>query len=441
MPLNSLAVPRWVARGPVSAGAVTGPISRHSHGVCPSSDGPALRVLKVTQAYYPFLDRGGPAVKVRAIARGLALRGHLVTVLTTDFGIQAMAERGELSRLPRAWRSNRDAVETIYLTPWARYHALTWDPGVLQFCRERLASFDVVHIYGLYDLLAPTVARACRQLGIPYVIEPMGMFRPIVRSIALKRVYFFLFGDTLVRGARRIVATSDQEKQELVEEGVASEKIVVRRNGIEPPERLPAWGTFRRRWQIPEDARLVLFLGRLVTKKSPELLLQAFARWQARSESRRRAVLVLAGPDERDGYRQQLEAQAAQLRLRDQVLFTGPLYDDAKWSAYHDADVFVLPSQNENFGNTAAEAVACGTPVLLTDRCGMAQMVEGRAGLVVPHERDALAAALERLLGDAALQERLKEGCAEVTRELGWEEPLALMQALYAELVKEARRK
>jgi len=378
--------------------------------------------------------------KVRALARGLALRGYQVTVLTSDLGLQENAGIAGLVRSPWGWQAKNDAGETIYLPPHRLYRSLTWSPRVFSFCRARLASFDVVHIYGLYDLLAPQVGRVCRRLGVPYVVEPMGMFRPIVRSIPLKWVYRGLFGDALVRGAQRLVATSIQEQQELVAGGVSAERIVIRRNGIEPPAQLPAWGSFRRRWSLPEDAQIVLFLGRLVTKKSPELLLQAFAQWRAHSDSSRPAFLVLAGPDERDGYRQRLEAQAAQLQLQGRVLFTGPLYDDAKWAAYRDADVFVLPSQNENFGNTAAEAVACGTPVLLTDRCGVAALVQGRAGLVVPHECDALAAALERLLGDTALRERLKEGCREVTLELGWDEPLARMQALYAELTKEARR-
>jgi glycosyltransferase involved in cell wall biosynthesis len=387
----------------------------------------------VTQSYYPFLDRGGPAMKVRAIARGLALRGHQVTVLTTDLGVQGRSDAMELARSPWGWRSGTDSVETFYLRPQGLYRSLTWNPAVHSFCRERVSSFGVAHIYGLYDLLAPPVARACRKLGIPYVVEPIGMFRPIIRSIPLKWVYRRLFGDTLIRGAQRIVATSVQEQRELVEGGVSAARIVIRRNGIEPPAQMPARGSFRRQWRIPENAQLVLFLGRLVTKKSPELLLEAFARYQARPASRRPAVLVLAGPDEGDGYRQRLEASAGRLGLSaSQVLFTGPLYDDAKWSAYRDADVFVLPSQNENFGNTAAEAVACGTPVLLTDRCGVAALVEGRAGLVVPHRCDALAAALERLLDDAILRQQLKMGCAEVARELGWGEPLDQTEALYA---------
>jgi len=376
-------------------------------------------------------------VKVRAIARGLAQRGHQVTVLTADLGLKQIANGTDgLAQSRRGWQSDKDSVETIYLPSWASYRSLTWNPGVFGFCRERLTSFSIVHIYGLYDLLGPVVARACRRSGVPYVIEPMGMFRPIVRNIALKRAYRRLLGDSMVRAARRLVATAPQEQKALMEEGVPSEKIVVRRNGIEPPERLPVCGTFRRQWRIPEDVQLVLFLGRLVPKKSPELLLEAFARWQARSEASWPARLVLAGPDEGGGYREKLEAYAARLDVGRSVLFTGPLYGDAKWSAFRDADLFVLPSQNENFGNTAAEAVACGTPVLVTDQCGIAPLVQDRAGIVVPHECDALSAALERLLEDASLRTQLKQGCAEVARELSWAEPLAETETLYADLTK-----
>jgi hypothetical protein len=114
------------------------------------------------------------------------------------------------------------------------------------------------------------------------------------------------------------------------------------------------------------------------------LLLEAFANWRASSGRTQDAVLVLAGPEEGDGFLPKLQSMADRLGIRDKVLFTGPLYDDAKWSAYRDADLFVLPSQNENFGNTAGEAAACGTPVIVTDRCGIASFV-GAAGEVIPH--------------------------------------------------------
>ena len=418
----------------VAAKALTTPSRSGAARVAP------LRILQVTQSYYPFLDRGGPAIKVRAMARGLAGRGHAVTVLTSDLGLgTGKYSSFDAFRDSRGWHSLQDSVESIYLHTRARYRSATWNPGASGFCRERLQSFDVVHIYGIYDLLGPSVSRACRHIGLPYVIEPMGMYRPIVRSIPLKRAYLRWIGAPMVRGTQRFVATSPQEEQELVEEGIDPEKVVVRRNGIDAPESLPPAGTFRRTWNIPVDAALVLFLGRLVSKKSPELLLEAFARWQADSPRGRSAILVLAGPDEGDGYRDKLEAEVARLGLTGRVLFTGPLYDEAKWSAYRDADIFVLPSQNENFGNTAAEAVACGTPVLVTDCCGVAPLVEGRAGVAVPHNREALASALGRILDHSIFREQLRQGCAEVARDLNWEEPLSETEALYADLSKRKR--
>jgi len=399
-----------------------------------------MRLLHVTQSYYPFLEQGGPTVKVRALARGLAASGHVVTVLTADLGFDA-AKRALAAAIPGKWgfEATGDGVETIYLRTRAKYRSLTWNPAAAAFCRERLSAFDVAHIYGLYDLLGPSVARACRRMSRPYVLEPMGMYLPIVRSIWRKRLYHSTLGGRLIRGASRIIATSEQERKEFLNGGIAESKIVVRRNGIEVPAHLPSPGSFRGKWKIAPDAKLVLFLGRLVSKKSPDLMLEAFSRWSQRGKDSRGSVLVMAGPDEGDGFRERLEATAAQLGLNGNVLFTGALYGDAKWAAYRDADVFVLPSQNENFGNTAAEAVACGTPVLVTDRCGIAPMLDQRAGLVVPHDCAALESGLAQILQDPTLAARLREGCPAVAKSLTWAEPLSQMEAMYAELAAERR--
>src|SRR5260370_38972886 len=85
------------------------------------------------------------------------------------------------------------------------------------------------------------------------------------------------------------------------------------------------------------------------------------------------------------GVQAQLDQMALQLGVQPRVQFVGPLFGEAKWAAYRDADVFVLPSQNENFGNTAAEAVAAGTPVIVTERWGLAALRAGEPGLAVRH--------------------------------------------------------
>ena len=399
-----------------------------------------MRLLHVTQSYYPFLAMGGPTVKVRALARGLALSGHAVTVLSVDLGFDRKFQE-VAGAIPSRWgfEAKEDGVEAIYLRTRARYRALTWNPGVRAYCRERLPDYDLTHIYGLYDLLGPQVAGACRRIARPYIVEPMGMFLPIVRNIRMKRLYHDMLGGRLLRGASRVIATAEQERQELLEGGIPDSKIVVRRNGIDVPAEFPAAGFFRDRWKIARDAKLILFLGRLVSKKSPDLMLEVFSLWDQHGNGSRGSVLVMAGPDEGDGFREHLESMAARTKLNGRVLFTGPLYGEEKWAAYRDANVFVLPSQNENFGNTAAEAIACGTPVLVTDCCGIAPMIGQRAGLVVPHDCAALEAGMARILDDQTFAAQLREGCKEVARSLTWAEPLGQMEALYRTIISERR--
>jgi glycosyltransferase involved in cell wall biosynthesis len=209
---------------------------------------------------------------------------------------------------------------------------------------------------------------------------------------------------------------------------------VLRRNGVEAPACLPARGLFRRSLQIVEAQPLILFLGRLSKKKSPDLLLKGFA------GVRHRPILphlAFVGPDE-SGMKGQLQQMADELAVADRVHFCAPLTGDAKWNAYRDADIFVLPSQNENFGNTAAESIAVGTPVIVTDQCGIAPLLNGSA-IIVKHDELELQSAIERLLGDQQLYANLRYGCAEVATRLDWEQPIEQMEQLYSGLATRSR--
>lgn len=397
-----------------------------------------MRILKVTETYAPFLEYGGPPVKVRALAEGLAHRGHQVTVLTVDWGVAARRDLSGVTRSPFGWCRTENGIEAVYLPTWLRYRTLTWNPAAARFCRARIREFGVVHIYGLYDLLGLRVAAACREMQIPYVLEPIGMFVPIVRNLWLKRMYHKFPGRHMIGGASAVIATSEQEAAELAAGGIAPERIRYRRNGVEkpPPELLPR-GAFRARHGIASGAKLILFLGRMVTKKSPDLLLRAFASLPAEMDGGE-LQLVFAGPDN-GGMTARLKDLAVQLGVQTRVHWTGPLFGPAKWAAYHDADVFVLPSQNENFGNTAAESIAAGTPVIVAENCGIAPLLAEEAGLVVPHEAVALSSALKRFFSDAALRETLVAGCAAVLPRLAWDQPVAEMESLYQRLARISR--
>lgn len=397
-----------------------------------------MRILNITQSYAPFFEFGGPPAKVRALAEGLARVGHEVTVLTADWGVERRLRDspGEPAAKASPFGQTREAngVKAIYLANWFHYHAASWNPALGRYLRARLQNFDVVHIYGLYDFLGPATAAACREREIPYVVEPIGMFVPIVRNLWMKRRYHRFLGRKMFAGASAIIATAEQERAELISGGIPKEKIVLRRNGVDTPKSFPAQGIFRGLLKIPRNAKLILFLGRLSQKKSPDLLLRAFASEKVSELPARIPVhLAFVGPDEA-GMLTKLKQMAAKLSLAERVHFLGPLGGEAKWGAYRDAEVFVLPSQNENFGNTAAEAVASGTPVIVTDQCGIAPLLDGIAGLVVRHDEGALASALHELLHNETLYDKLHQGCAAVYARLTWEQPVQEMAALYGKL-------
>jgi glycosyltransferase involved in cell wall biosynthesis len=145
--------------------------------------------------------------------------------------------------------------------------------------------------------------------------------------------------------------------------------------------RLPARGVTRRRLNIPEQARLLLFLGRLHVKKRPDIAVESLAAAQALPGE---THLVLAGPDEMQLV-PKLKAQAQRLGCANRIHITGLLKGDEVLSALADADLFLMPSEpeSENFGMSAVEAMAAGLPVLLSEGVPVGQWAESaRAGRI-----------------------------------------------------------
>jgi glycosyltransferase involved in cell wall biosynthesis len=381
-----------------------------------------MRILHVTQTYYPFLERGGPALKVPAIAEGLAQRGDRVTVLTSWYGRPFTARHVQ-----------HRGVEVIYLRPRFTYRATTFNSGLISFCKKRLRDFDLVHIYGLYDLLGPVVAHYCDKASIPYVVEPLGMVRPIDRSFRMKRLWHAFMGKPLLRHAALLIATSQQEEQELLADGFPRDRVVVRYNGVDLKEflTLPPRGTFRTEWALPPDEPIVLFLGRVIPRKGVDLLIDAFA-----SACPEQGRLVIAGPEGEIGYVAKLRLKAREKRIEDRTNFTGPLYGDQKKAVLADSQIFALPSRYENFANGVAEAIACGMPAIVTDSCGVSEFVRDRVGLVIPRDVSALANALRTLLSDSTLYAKFHEACPKVASELSWQELLGKQRELYARACK-----
>jgi glycosyltransferase involved in cell wall biosynthesis len=361
---------------------------------------------------------GGPATMAKELMEALVRRGHHCEVLTTS--LRAIGQ-------PPAARFHSTTqlvggVRVTYLATPLRYRWMGITPSAgarLARCRP-----DIVHIFGYRDVVTTLAATWSRLARIPYVFEPLDMFVPRFRNVPLKRAFDGSLGRIVAGGARIVVANSAWEATQLVRAGLDESRIETRANGFPPPRTAPATGALRERLRLTAGTPLVLNVGRISFKKGLDMLLEAVARLEG-------VHLAILGPDDGDGTMQRLEAIRDALDIRDRVHFLGPSDERGPADAYAEADVFVLPSRNESFGMVAAEAAAAGTPVVVTDHCGVAELLRERAALVVPPQAEEIRAAVDRLLHDGDLRRRLGDGGRAVAAEVTWDAVAERQEALY----------
>jgi glycosyltransferase involved in cell wall biosynthesis len=378
---------------------------------------PALRVLFATPAFWPATAFGGPIAMARELTGGLRRLGHDVEVVTTS--LVDLRRRGELGTRTRTV----DGVAVHYLATPVRYRWMGVTP-TLPLQLRRLARPDIVHVFGYRDVVTTAVAVWARRLHIPYVLEPLGMFRPAFRKVRTKRVFDRLVARPVVDGAQLVIATSELERDEIVAGGVAADRVVVRPNGFPPLVHGPRNGRLRAQLGLGEGDPLVLSVGRITRKKGLDLLVDAMRDIPD-------ARLAIVGPDDHDGTSALIERVRAADGLGDRIHVVPPLDEAVLPDVYAEADVFVLPSRGESFGMVAAEAAAAGTPSVVTDRCGVAELLGGRGALVVPCERGAIRDAIAGLLADGELRGRLGEGARQVAAELSWTEVVRRQETIY----------
>lgn len=380
-----------------------------------------LELAVVIPAWLPALDYGGPVSFWGDMAAELARRGHGVRVLTSDLGPklgQRLAPGEEILDGVRVQR---------HPTP-LRYGWAGIAPSFLVGAGRALEGCDIIQLVGYRDGFGPAAAAAGRKSQTPYLLQPMGMLRRAGRSGLKKWIFDALFGARMVRGASRLQAASRLEAAELGEEGVPEGRISLLPLGLHAPDPPgPAEVlAMRRRLGLDEGDTGVLFLGRINYRKGIELAAEAVARTSPDG-----VRLLLVGPDEGDGALER--ARSILGPAGDRLLVPGPLYGRDKWLALAACDLFVLPSPfAENFGIAAAEAMAMGTPALVSPACGVGDWIVEDSGRVLEREPDVWARVLsavaegrlhfdrERVRAAAAPLEveRLADGYLDLYREV-----------------------
>jgi len=376
-----------------------------------------LRILLSTPAYWPAHSFGGPVPVIRRLAGGLVERGHVVDVFASS-----------LSSLEAAgsWRTRvepLDGASVHYLATPLRFRWMGFTLS-LPLHLARTPRADIAHVFGFRDPIGTAVAAWCRAQGIPYVFEGLGMVTPKLRKLRLKRLLDATALRGVLSGASLLVAASELERREYLVAGMPEERTVVRPNGFPEPLSGPRSGALHKLLGLDLDTPVVLNVGRVARGKGLELLVRAAVGLNG-------AHVALVGPDGGHGMTRELLALRERLGLSDRVHLLGPLEPTDLPDVYADADIFALPSSHENFGMVAAEAAAAGTPVIVTNRCGIAERLASRGAIVVPYDENALRAAILRLLEDAELRRRLGEGARAVAAEWSWPYVVSLQEEIY----------
>lgn len=343
-----------------------------------------MRVLNVCASIDPVTG-GGTAERTVMMSKFLSLRGTECTILTNDIGLE---------RVDAALLSLLD----IEVLPCRRKRFYLPEVSFLRL-KAFVAKFDIVHLMSHWTVLNAMIFTICRMLGKPYVVCPAGALHIFGRSRLLKNIYNILVGKRMIRNAHCCIAVTRDEVSLFKDYGAAPENIVVIPNGIDPGSYLVCDDrAFRNKYDLG-DLPIVLFVGRLNSIKGPDLLLDAYC---ANKDIHESFQLVFAGPD--GGMLEILQQSAADCGLSDKVRFLGYLGADDKSRAYHAAELLVIPSRHEAMSIVVLEAGICGTPVLLTDQCGLDELQQLDAGRVVAGTVEAIGAGLAELLRDKTLR-------------------------------------
>jgi len=381
-----------------------------------------LRVLHAIPSISPL--RGGPSVGVRNITEALRRRGIEVDVLTTD-------DDGPEQRLDVAAgtveRLNGQRVR-YFPRQTARYGLSL---PMLGWLGRHVHDYDLVHTHGMFSFVPLAAAWHARAAGVPYIMRPAGVLDSWGmknKSAIVKRSSVRFLEGPLLRAAAAVHFMTDLERERAAHLGIGLRPVVVPL-GFDFPA-TPAQS-------VPDelqagDKPVILYLSRLHPVKRVDLLLRAYASLPQRED----VVLAIAGDGEAS-FVASLKALAGELGIGGAVRWLGFASGARKQHLLSAATVFVLPSASENFGIAVIEAMNAGTPVIVTEAAGIAQLVRTTgAGLVTDGSLDSLQAALARLLADAELRAVLgRAGRLAVERELSLDVFGARLESLYRSLL------
>lgn len=273
--------------------------------------------------------------------------------------------------------------------------------------KKNISLYDVVHIVGLWTFGNMIASRICLRYDVPYIVSIHGMLMPWALSYhpIRKKIFLSLIERHTLRNAAGTICSTEMEKLHLSNLNIVREDKIKVISNITRAAQFDIKKSrlrFRTKYNLT-DSKALIFSGRLVENKGLHLSIAAFAKIIGEHPN---THFFIAGPEEDKSF-ERLKRQINQLKIADNIHYLGMLEDQDYWDALAGADLFVLNSYSENFGNVVTEALSVGTPVLISDQVGVKDLVtKYGAGIVTTLEIDKIAEAMRSILADS---ERLME--------------------------------
>ena len=351
-----------------------------------------MKINLVSPSFYPATVYGGPIFSTLYTCRELSKLDNQIHVSTTN------ANRGQelhvLTNTPIDFEKGISV--TYYNDTFKDRFSIPLALGIWKDIKKA----DIIHSQYIFSSPTPISLFYSNLLKKPYLLSPRGSFAPWILSngIRLKKEYISLF----IKPYNKKIwwhATSQQEKNEITDL-FPSARVFTIPNGINLEESKSYTELTKEQFikkftgiEHSSPSNIIVSMGRLQKKKGFDILIDAFYKI---SEAFPFAFLIIAGQDE--GEKVNLTKQIQALGLQHKAFVIDQINGEEKWTFLHNADLFVLPSHNENFGNVFAEALAAGTPIIASLNTPWKEIEENNCGKWVKNTPEYIAMAIKQML-------------------------------------------
>lgn len=349
-----------------------------------------MRLLNIISSVNPL--GGGPIEGVKSIGLELIKLGHSQDVLSldrdedsfvTDFPLRLIT----IGNGKTGYRYNNKLVDWL---------------------KNNHHKYDAIIVEGLWQYHSFAVWRAVANTNTPYFVFTHGMLDPwFKKTFPLKHLKKWLYWPwaeyRVLRDATATIFTCEEELKQARKSFwlyKCKEAIVSYGTSAPPSDETRLKSLFFAAYPGLKDKRIFLYLSRIHVKKGCDLLIDAFAEACGTDPA---LHLVMAGPDQQN-WAAALKKRAEELHIADRITWTGMLQGDQKWGAFYAAEVFCLPSHQENFGIVVAEALACGKPVIISNKVNIWREIESSSAGIV--RDDTLSGTIDGLMSWIKLSEQ-----------------------------------